>query len=150
MVVVRTGLIVVLLITLVVVSTMRTEIVVAQSACSNPGTFNSANGSQYEYNTAVNDYQNCLVITANTSTPTATPTTTSTPTATPTATPTPTLLPTPMTVATQTGCNPYGEANAYQTCVTEDSHTRADVRADVWAPVLVFSIVIIAILRWKS
>jgi hypothetical protein len=104
----------------------------AQS-CANPGgSYNSANGSQYEFVDATNNYAMCLLAIAPTSTPSPTPT----------PAPTPTLAATPQAILTQTGCNAYGaDPNTYQNCITTDAEVRSNAYVFWTIPLILVAII---------
>ena len=120
-------------------STATTPSAVAQS-CVNPGTFNSANGSQYEYASASNTYGLCLTATAPTNTPTLTPT----------LTPTATLAPTVAALATQTGCDPTYQ-DTFKSCVILDSNTRISGFSNgLWLPIIGFTLLTFLFVRVRG
>jgi hypothetical protein len=130
-----------------VVTTTTLMATPVHAACTNPGSFNGANGSQYEYQSAQNTYELCLVTAG---TPTPTPTVTPTSTSTPTATPTPTLAATPAAIATLTGCNPYDNSvNGYRTCVIDDVGARASAHIAWWSALVPFSVLIVGVFLYR-
>jgi len=93
----------------------------------------------------------CLTMRQWTPTPTVTPT----PTTTPTLTTREAMIATTATViAGISGCvydGPYATpTNNWRSCVIQDTHARADIHADWWAPLVVFTLLITAVLRFKS
>lgn len=115
--------------------------------CTSPGTGSS---TDYPYDSAANTYVICSILSAQATIMAYTPTSTPTRTSTATPTTTPTLMPTAEALRAQTGCNPYDEINQYQMCIIDDAHTRADVRGDFWQPLIVITLIITAILRFKT
>jgi hypothetical protein len=137
--------------------------------CTSPG---SGSSSDYPYDAAANTYVVCTILSAQ-ATIMALPTNTPdiygcygdqnlqaicltmrqwTPTPTSTATPNAAqaiATSTAGTIALQTGCTP-DDTNAWRSCVINDSDTRANSRVAFWAPLVVFTLLITAVLRFKS